>query len=255
MILRRTLRWFVLLLGGMGLCCAAVGAESDSLSRRFQAANEAYAQGQYAQAIDRYGELLDEGREGVAVYYNLGNAYAKIEEWGQAIRYYEKARQLRPADPRIEHNLEQTRRRAGVYVPGRTPPQGLKGLVREWSPLAMFWGSWGLLAIGVGAAWFWGRSSLWTALRHPLVWGPVGAGLLGIALSFGTAYVQSLDHRAVVVAGQAPLRAAPTPDAVSDTTLPEGVLVEIQARRAQWSEVRLPDGTTGWVSAQALGDV
>ena len=81
------------------------------------------------------------------------------------------------------------------------------------------------------------------------------AGLLGMAVAFGTDYVQSRDHRAVVIADQAPLRAAPNTDAVSDTTLPEGVLLDVHSQQEKWTEVRLLDGTTGWVPAQALGDV
>jgi tetratricopeptide (TPR) repeat protein len=239
----------------MGLLSVSACAQPDSLSHRFQAANEAYAQGQYARAVELYERLLDGGRESGALYYNLANAYVRLEEWGEAIRYYEKARRLQPSDVRVGHNLEQARRRAGVYVPVRTPAQGLRGFVRDWSPLALFWGSWGLLAVGLAAAWGWGRSSLRKALRHPLVWGPIIAGVLGMAVAFGTAYVQSIDHRAVVITDQVPLRAAPNADAVSDTTLPEGVLLDVHSQQEKWTEVRLLDGTTGWVPAQALGDV
>jgi tetratricopeptide (TPR) repeat protein len=239
----------------MGFLCTPARAQPDSLTHRFRNAHQAYAQGQYARAVDLYQRLLNSDRESKALYYNLGNAYARLEEWGEAIRYYEKARQLRPSDARVEHSLEQVRRRAGVYVPGRTPPQGLGGIVRDWSPLAIFWGGWALLVVGLAAAWGWGRSSVWKALRSPSVWGPITAGLLSMAVAFGVAFVQSQDYRAVVIADQAPLHATPTTEAVSDTTLPEGALLEVRSRRAQWTEVRLHDGTTGWISSKALGDV
>jgi len=253
---RPPLRWLFLLVAGMGVCCTSVWAQPDSLSRGLQAANAAYAQGQYGRAVDLYERLLGRDWESGALYYNLGNAYVRLNQWGEAIRYYEKARRLRPADPRVGHNLEQVRRRAGVYSPVQRPfPGRFQSIVRGWSPRAIFWGGWVLLVGGLVAAVAWGTSVLGQRGRLLLVGGGVLVGLLGIATAFGTAYVQSLDHRAVVVAGEAPLRAAPSPEAVSDTTLPEGALLEVRSRRVQWSKVRLRDGTTGWVSAQALGDI
>lgn len=109
-----------LILGGLALLCGAVAAQPDSLSRQFETATAAYKQGQYARAADVYREILDTGHTNVALYYNLGNAYVRLDRLGQAIRYYEKARALRPNAPRLQHNLEQARRQAGVY-PGRLP--------------------------------------------------------------------------------------------------------------------------------------
>jgi hypothetical protein len=112
-----------------------------------------------------------------------------------------------------------------------------------------------LLGSGLAVAVVWARPGRDDVGRHPLVWGPVAGGLLLAAVALGTSYVQSLEQRAVVVADRAPLRAAPTPTAVSDTTLPEGTMVATGGRRAQWVEVRLADGTVGWVPARAVGEV
>jgi tetratricopeptide (TPR) repeat protein len=248
------MRWFFLVLGGVALLAPPAAAQPDSLRRPFEAANAAYEQGRYARAAAAYRAILGTGYESGALHYNLGNAYVRLDRLGQAIRSYEKARRLRPGDPRLQHNLEQARRRAGVY-PGRLPPRGFVGLVAGWSPLALFVAGW-LLLIGGGTVAVGGeRPGVSGTLRHPLVWGPVAGGLLLVAVALGTSYIQSTQQRAVVVAGQAPLRAAPTPTAVSDTTLPEGTLLGVRARRAQWTEVRLADGTVGWVPARALGDV
>ena len=247
------MRWLLLLVGGLGLLGRPIVAQPDSLSRRFETATAAYTQGQYERAADEYQAILNAGHASGALYYNLGNAYARLDRLGQAIRYYEKARRLRPGDPRVAHNLEQVRRRAGVY-PGVLPPRGLQGLVQGWSPLALFLAGGLLLGSGLAVAVVWttpGRTDSW---RHPLVWGPAAGGLLLVAVALGTSYVQSQERRAVVVAKQAPLRAAPTPTA-ADTTLPEGTMVAIGSHRAQWTEVRLADGTTGWVPARALGDI
>lgn len=248
------MRWLLLLLGGLGLLGRPALAQPDSLAHRFETANAAYAQGQYGRAADGYQAILNAGHTSGALYYNLGNAYARLDQLGQAIRYYEKARGLRPSDPRVTHNLEQVRRRAGVY-PGVLPSRGLQSLVQDWSPLALFLAGWLLLGSGLAVAVVWtapGRTGSW---RHPLVWGPVAGGLLLVAGGLGTSFLQSQEKRAVVVAKQAPLRTAPIPTAVSDTTLPEGTMLAVETHRVQWAEVRLADGTVGWVPARALGDI
>lgn len=248
------MRWFLLLLGSAALLGRPAAAQPDSLSHRFDAANAAYEQGQYARAVEEYQKIFDTGRTSGALYFNLGNAYVRLDRLGQAIRYYEKARSLRSADPRVQHNLEQARRQAGVY-PGRLPPRGLAGLVAGWSPLALFVAGWLLLGGAGAVAVVWTRPGGRSVSRHPLVWGPVAGGLLLVGVALGTSYVQSAQQRAVVVAEQAPLRVAPTPTAASDTTLPEGTLLAVKGDQAQWTEVRLADGTVGWVAARALGDV
>lgn len=234
----------------------SVAPQSDTLDRQFETANAAYAQGQYGQAVEHYQNVLDAGYTSGALYYNLGNAYVRLGRLGQAIRYYEKSRQLRPRDPKVEHNLEQARRWAGVYPErlGAGPPRSFTGFVRGWSPFTLF--LMGILLFGIGAigAVIWTHSGRRGFLRHPLGWGPVVAGLLLVTGAMGISYIQSHDRRAVVVATEAPLRFSRGAEA-ADTTLSEGALLELRTRKGQWREVRLANGVTGWVPAEVLGDV
>ncbi len=251
------MRRLSLLIGVLVVFVGSASAQPDSLRHRFEAATEAYGHGQYARAVDGYRSILGAGYTSGALYYNLGNAYVRLDQVGQAIRYYEKARRLRPRDPKIEHNLEQARRQAGVYPErlGQGPPRGLADLVRDWSPWTLFLVGGVLFGAGVIGAVVRTSPDRRGILRRLLEWGSVAAGLLLVTSAMGISYVQSLDRRAVVVATEAPLRAGPAAEAVPDTTLPEGVLLEVRTRQEQWQEVRMADGTTGWVPAEALGDV
>jgi len=244
-----------LVAGAAGLGAATVAqAQPDSVATRFENANAAYQQGRYEQAIARYGRLLDDGHASGALYYNLANAYVRRDQLGQAIRYYEKARRLLGDDPRLEHSLEQARRRAGVY-PGTLPPRGLRSVVVGWPVRLLFVGGLLLLGTGLGIAVVRsgpGRAVPW---RRPAVWGPVLAGSVGLVVAFGASALQESAPRAVVIADQAALHDTPTASAPPDTALREGTLVEVMARRDGWAEVRGGDGTTGWVPGPALGDV
>jgi len=244
----------VLLVVGLGLLVSSAAAQPDRLRHRFEAANEAYAEGRYEQAVEAYRAVLDAGYASGALYHNLGNAYARLDRVGPAVWAYERARRLRPADPRLRHNLEHVRREAGLSVQG-VPARGLAAVVAGWSPLFLFlMGLLGLSAGGVGGvfgeAW---RRHLGGPSWVP--WGLVGTGLLLVVVALGASYVQAHDQRAVVVTGDASLRGAPNATAPPDTTLSEGAMVEIRARRTEWIQVRLGNRTEGWVSAQALEEV
>lgn len=247
--------WAAFLFVSIGIQDA--GAQPDSLDQRFTAANEAYAQGQYGRAVEGYHEVLRSGYENAALFYNLGNAYARLDQWGQAIRYYEKARRLRPGDSRVQHNLKQVRRQANIE-PERPPDRvwdGIGAVIHNWSPTALFVGGWLFLIGGLAVGVFRVRSETGVQFRHPLVWGPIGAGLLAIGIAIGTSYVQARSQHTVVVADKVPLRAAPDREAASDTTLSEGMILRVTSRQAEWHEVRLSEGATGWVPARAVGDI
>lgn len=243
-----------MLVGGLLLVVASAAAQPDRPRDRFAAANEAYTQGRYEQAVESYQNILDAGYASGALYHNLGNAYARLDRVGPAVWAYERARRLRPGDPRLRHNLEYVRRRAGLPPQG-LPPRGLAALVAGWSPLLLF--GVGVLALGAGllGAVFRAEPGQYLAWRLPSAWGPVAAGLLLVVVASGTSYIQAHERRAVVLPESVSLQAAPNETAASDSTLTGGAMVEIQTSQDQWRRVRLGDGTTGWVPADALNEV
>jgi cytochrome c-type biogenesis protein CcmH/NrfG len=243
-----------LLVGTLVWIVAPAAAQPDRLLRQFEAANEAYIQGKHEQAVETYRALLDAGHTSAALYHNLGNAYVRLDRVGPAVWAYERARRLRPDDPRLRHNLAYVRRRAGLPPIG-PPPRGLAALVDGWSPLLLFVGGLLLLGAGLIGAVFEAGAGRTLAWRPPIAWGPVAVGLLLVAAALGTSYVQAHEHRAVVMNEAVPLRTTPADTAASDSTLQEGTMVEMQTSRAQWQRVRLGNGTAGWIPARVLSEV
>lgn len=245
---------FVLLLGSLGLIVSSAVAQPNRVLRHFEAANEAYTEGRYEQAVTEYEAVLDAGYASGALYHNLGNAYVRLDRVGPAVWAYEKARRLQPADPRPQHNVEYVRRRAGLPLRS-LPPRGLAALVAGWSPLLLFITGGMLFGGGLIGAVIRAGPNAPPAWPRSWVWGSVGAGLLLIIVALGTSYVQARDRRAVVMSESVPVRPVPDDTAASDTTLKEGAMLEIRARRNEWTRVRLRDGTAGWMPARALGEV
>ncbi len=233
---------------------APATAQSDRLLQRFEAANEAYVQGKHEQAVETYRALLDAGHASAALYHNLGNAYVRLDRVGPAVWAYERARRLRPDDPRLRHNLAYVRSQAGLPQVG-LPSRGLAALVGGWSPLLLFVGGLLLLSGGLIGAVFEADVGRILAWRLPIAWGPVAAGLVLVAAALGSSYVQAHERRAVVMSEAVPLRTAPADTAASDSMLQEGTMLEVQAPQAQWQRVRLGNGTEGWVAVHALSEV
>ena len=72
----------------------------------FSQANALYQTQQFEGAIELYQQILSQGFESKAVYYNLGNCYYRLEDIGKSILYFEKALKLDPNDGDIRYNLD-----------------------------------------------------------------------------------------------------------------------------------------------------
>lgn len=71
----------------------------------FEQGNNQYRDGNYEAAISTWETVLKSGEHSAALYFNLGNAYFKIENLAESIYFYEKALQLAPGDAEIRNNL------------------------------------------------------------------------------------------------------------------------------------------------------
>ena len=226
--------------------------------RHFDLGNQHYAEGAYQHALTAYEQALASGFASGALYYNMGNAYYRLDELGQAIRHYEKARRFIPDDPQLLHNLEIARSR--INAPFSTLPTPI--WVTWWKRYVV--GAGALVFFLIGLA-FYGIAAvltghrIWTGTRNPWHRRALSASLiLGLVL-LGTAFAASLDRtldrQAVIIVDQVTLRNAPQNDASSELDLHEGVLLDVLGQEDGWIEVRLPNGITGWIEAAAAAEV
>src|SRR5438128_11139107 len=75
----------------------------------FMRANQAYAQGNFKEAIDVYEDLVRSGRWNANLFYDLGNAYFRTSDFGRAILNYEGALALERHHPEATANLQMAR--------------------------------------------------------------------------------------------------------------------------------------------------
>ena len=218
--------------------------------RTFADAAKAYDENRLPEAIAGWQALADEGQALPEVLFNLGNAYYRHGDLGEAILAYRRAQRLAPRDPDVRANLGFAAQSAGIELPARKP---LAALLLDFSRaewlgfgVACFW-----LLAGALATWI-----LWPRLRFvsrptAAVW----AALLLPALA-GLALHRDLDRfpeGVAMIAGQKVL-SSPLESATPLLAVPEGAIVRMRENRGNWIEVELGE-TRGWLPAAALAPV
>ncbi|MBC8527039.1 MAG: tetratricopeptide repeat protein [Candidatus Cloacimonetes bacterium] len=68
-------------------------------------ANNAYQNLNYEKAKDIYESLINKGVKSFVLFYNLGNTYFKLKNFGLARLYYEKAAKYKPLDKDLLLNI------------------------------------------------------------------------------------------------------------------------------------------------------
>jgi tetratricopeptide (TPR) repeat protein len=228
------------------------GAAFATPSSDFQAANQFYDAGKFAEAAAAYEKIEPKTAH---VYYNLGNALFREGKLGLALLNYERARRLAPRDPDILANLKFVEQRLGVDEVN-TPPRAMQRLLRaaiesrtssEWSAneLVTLW----LTALAVGVCVF--VPKVRTGFVVVAVACLMGFAVSTFALSYEVIDLQ-VAPRAIVVTTETEARFAPVADATVHFKLAEGAKVAIREDRGQWLFVERADGQQGWVKSETI---
>lgn len=116
------LRWWrVVFLMLFGLLYSMQTCWADEGHRKFLDGVAAYRAGSYQQAVTAFKDLTNAGISNAKLFYNLGNAYLKVEDLGHAILWYERALKLDGDDPDLLFNLSYARSLTKDAQTGKTP--------------------------------------------------------------------------------------------------------------------------------------
>jgi tetratricopeptide (TPR) repeat protein len=213
----------------------------------FAEANAAYARADFRAAAKLYSKSLTQ-RQDENAWYNLGNAYFRLDDLGHAALAYERALVLSPGHPEAAANLRFVRQKSGARAADQTFLQHVLGAV----PAAA--ANW--LAIGVcWLGFLWAGLSLW---RRTGLGGLLGGGLvlaLGLAYAAGILWWRNnLIHTGIVVAASVQARNDPFDVAKNSEMLPAGTrlkrLTESQVNGAHLYQ--LPSGSQRWISSGGI---
>ena len=240
------------------LQAAPAGDAESSDETLWQEGLDAYADGFYDVAAQRWNALLARGKSSAALYCNLGDACFRQGNYPSAILHYERALKMDPSWADARYNLELCSR----YVQDRIDPVPefvLKSLARKVCYLldADHWTVLFLLFLGGALA-----LTLLFLLSHTPRLRRLGffCGIalyllattaLGCALWQKSAFNQA--DQAIVMAPVAPVKSSPSDGQTTDLfVLHEGTKVTVLDSVGAWRNIRLSDGRQGWIAA---GDI
>jgi hypothetical protein len=213
----------------------------------FAKANREYAQGHFKESIASYEALVSAGQWSANLFYDLGNAYFRTDDFGRAILNYERALALERHHPEANANLQIARDEARALELPQSRPEGYFQFasVNQYSFAAAitFW----LAAFEIVALVFARRRS--AALIAVLILCVVVS-----ALSIYAVYTLERGSKgyslAIVTGKDVQARLATADTANSVLALPSGSEVKILSMRGDWIYAALPNNLRGWIPAK-----
>ncbi len=210
----------------------------------FDSANRLYEEGKFTQAAAGYQALLHSGEVSAAVYFNLGNAFFKTGQLGQAIAAYRRAEELAPRDPDLRANLRFARNQVQgpTLAPAWWQPWLPKLTLNEWTwaAVASVWSFFLLLALGQ-----WQPVKKAALRRYALA---VAALALLLCAGLAVALNESrFSASAVIIAREAVVRAGPLDEAQTAFVVHDGSELKVLDQKDNWLQVALDSSHIGWV--------
>lgn len=222
-----------------------------------QEAAHAYGEKKYGLAISIYQRALASTTEPTAeLYYNLGCAYYKDGQLAQAILNHERAYRLDPSDSDIRYNLNFLSERTAekIEVPRTQMLSRAIDRVTHWFSLPV----WMTLSVVSFAALV--VLILLYVLGTKVLHRRIGfyGGLVALLLCVVFNIFAHRSHRfiydrseAILTAPVVTLQSSPDSSSEDIAVVHEGHKVILMDEVGGYSEIKLADGTIGWVPADA----
>lgn len=220
-------------------------------------AEEGFKSGDFPEAISRYEGIIQKGWTNGEIYYNLGNCYYKLGEYGKAILNYERAKLYLGNDADLETNLTL----ANLRIYDRITPlprifiirviEFIGGLlpVRRWALLFLV-SEWLLLLCLILLNTV--HRPQWRRLFIISFVVLVGAFVLSGGFFLQQKVQKENSAHAIVLQEKVTAKSAPESGSTELFTLHEGVKIRLLRTVVGWSEIRLADGKRGWLPGSAF---
>ncbi|MDB2520687.1 tetratricopeptide repeat protein [Flavobacteriaceae bacterium] len=230
-------------------CFGALGQEKDIT---FDNANAAYNAGQFEKAVMLYKQILESGQHSAELYFNLGNSYYRLNQVGESIFYFEKAKQLEPTDEDINVNIAFAQNMAidAVEVLPKSQVTQLKDNIIE------FFSQEGWAYFIILLAWlfvlFWGLY-LWNKIPFIKRTFFVTSLILAFLLigSLFIAVIKSANTSdttyGILFNEKMEVWAEPNSRAEVLFLLHEGTKVQMLDQLQEWQKIRIANGSEGWI--------
>ena len=224
----------------------------------FSQGNSLYNEGQFQDAISTYERILETKNHSAELYFNLANAYYKLNRIAPSIYYYEKALQLSPNDKDIINNMSFAKNMT-IDVIEVIPEMGFSRIINQVINKYSF-DTWALFSVGfvivfviLFLSYYYSRASSRKRIAFLSSITVLVFALTSLAFAFQKYdYVQQ-DKPAIVFAHESEIKNEPNLRSEIAFKLHEGTKVQVvEIYNKNWTKIKLADGKTGWIPSEDI---
>jgi len=221
------------------------------------AANKAYAENKFNVAIELYQKIVKSNFESAELYYNLGNAYFKTNNFPSALLYYEKAKKLDPGNEKINFNINVANTKIIDKIEELPLP-----FYKRWFADFQHWfavDTWAVLSL-IFLVTFLASVAIYligntVTVRKIFFW--LGLLLLLFTLVSGiNAYSQYRDlkssREAIIFEPTVNVKSSPDAGSQDIFVIHEGTKVKITDKVGTWIEIKIANGSDGWIQESTV---
>ena len=221
----------------------------------WQMGNTCYQRKAYDSAVQFYEQIATQKPRNADVYFNLGNAYYRLNKIAPAVLNYERALKIDPGFTDARENLQLTQNRIRNHI----QEVGDIFFVSWWNSLThpSKSGAWAVTALIIFLLII-ATLAVRRYLNLPGIHIPVQiAWVLGfcwicfISIAIASASRTCSKSAGVIMQNDTPLLTSIL-QGKSITQIPEGTTIAIIDEKDNWLEVRIPDGRVGWIQQSLI---
>ena len=247
-----------LLIALAALLLFPLAGRTQDVKKVFDDGNAYYEKGEYEKAARKYKKILEYGVESPLVYYNLGNAFFKMDNLGEAILYYEKGLKIDPKDKDLRENLFFARSLTKDKVEGEelSFPSRVALLVTRSFSLDGWLAMVLVFYLALSTAVFLYITSRRYVLKRLCVYAGALFLIFSLVAAFAAAFHYqrlNVEKNAVILEEEVSVKSAPARDSKVLFPIHEGTKVEVSEKAGEWFHIVLPNGLHGWVGKEVLG--
>jgi len=223
-----------------------------NVENTFSQANELYNKGSYIEAINNYKEIIKNDFHSAELYYNLGNAYYRLDSIASSVYYYEKALQLNPNDRETIDNLELINKTLVDEIDPITTPL-IESILNSISNIFYFetWGYisifFSFLIVALFLSYYFANSS--KVKRATFVLLCISTIFMLASLINGNKEYNNYinNEYAIIYSYETDLKTEPNYRSETLFMLHEGTKIQVLENYNNWIKIRLVNGQVGYI--------
>jgi tetratricopeptide (TPR) repeat protein len=235
---------------------SAISQGLDYARDQFSLGNEAYMKGDYETALNHFLEA-EPNTEGLAINYNLGNAYFKLGQIPESILHYERALRFAPSNEDVQYNLSI----ANDMIVDKIEVLPKSKLQIWWNTFRYRLGpdGWAQICIALAITsvllfllYYFGQAK---GVRRFGFFGSIVAFVflvLTYTLAVSAENYRYAQKSAIIFTDKVDVKSEPRGGSVNVFVLHAGTKVEILSQEGEWYEVEIASGAQGWIYQDEL---